>query len=231
MRTNARRTLGLAFGFALIAGGAFWVSSSLSAAPGQAMLPTKESTAFCPPVHPEDCTEGCTADKEVSLEGLGTFETKSTGSSPLIARVGRPFLSNGLKTVPLQLVSLDGTAFAEGVGETRFWLDASRPVRSAVWEQVPGTEFPAIQEMRFHFFYTVEALPGKVYRSMNPAIMRTENLHSFPPPAGTHYRLMSPVHLEEISRPGVVVGRVVDNEVVIPEPQPRGSRHRERQVR
>lgn len=221
MRTHVRRTLGLAFGLSLIAGGAFWATSSLSAAPENAMLPTKESTAFCPPVHPEDCVEGCTADKEVSIEGVGTFETKSTGSSPMIARVGRPFVRNGLKTVPLQLVSLDGTAFAEGVGETRFWLDASRPVTSAVWERVSGTEFPAIQEMRFHFFYTVEAMPDKVYRSMNPAIMRTDNLHSFPPPPGTHYRLVSPVNLEEISRPGVVAGRVVDNEVVIPEPEPK----------
>src|SRR5437870_11936178 len=42
MSTNARRTLGLAFVVALIAGGAFWASSSLSAAPGKPMLPTKE---------------------------------------------------------------------------------------------------------------------------------------------------------------------------------------------
>ena len=230
MRTNARRTLGLALVLALIAGGAFWVSSSLSAAPGKAMLPTKEATVVCPH-HPEECEDGCSEGKKVFLEGLGTFETRATSSSPLIARVGRPFSKNGLKTVPLQLINLEGIAFAEGVGETRFWLDASRPMTSAVWEQVPGAEFPAIQEMRFHFFYTVEALPGKVYRSMNPAIMRTENLQSFPPPAGTHYRLVSPVHLEEIGRPGVVVGKVVDNEVVIPEQRPREPRHREHQVR
>lgn len=229
MRSNAGRTLGLAFGLALIAGGAFWVSTSLSAAPGKAMLPVKESTALCLH-HPEDCIDGCTEGKKVFLEGLGTFETTATSSSPLIARVGRPFLKNGLKTVPLQLINVEGIAFAEGVGETRFWIDGSRPVASAVWEQVPGTEFPANQEMRFHFFYTIDALPGKVYRSMNPAVMRTENLHSFPPPAGTRYRLVSPVHLEELSRPGVVVGRVMDNEVVIPERRPREPRPRERQV-
>lgn len=227
MRIHARKALGLAFAMSLIAAGAFWATSSLSAAPERAMLPVAESMAYCPPVHPEECFEGCTADKEVTIDGLGTFQTKSTGSSPMIARVGRPFLRNGVKTVPLQLISLDGTAFAEGVGETRFWLDASRPVTSAVWERVPSTEFPAIQEVRFHFFYTVDAMPDKVYRSMNPAIMRTDNLHSFPPPPGTPYRLVSPVNLEEISQPGVVAGRVVDNQVVIPEPRPKDPRVRE----
>ncbi len=225
MRSNTTRTLGLLFVLSLIVGGAFWATSAQSAAPGRAMLPTTESTAVCPH-HPEECGDGCDEGKLVSLEGLGTFETRATSSSPLIARVGLPFSKNGLKTVPLELVNLEGIAFAEGVGETRFWLDASRPVRSAVWEQVAGTEFPAIQEMRFHFFYTVAALQGKVYRSMNPAIMRTENLYSFPPPAGTRYRLVSPVYLEELDRPGVVVGKVLDNEVVIPERRPGDSRSR-----
>lgn len=230
MRTNARRTMGLALVFALVAGGAFWVSSSLSAAPGKPMLPTKEATVECAH-HPEDCTDGCSEGKTVFLEGLGTFETRATSSSPLIARVGRPFQKNGLKTVPLQLLNVEGMAFAEGVGETRFWLDGSRPVTSAVWERSPGTEFPAIQEMRFHFFYTVEALPGKVYRSMNPVVMRTENLPAFPPPAGTRYHLSAPVYLEEVGRPGVVVGKVVDNEVRIPKPRQRDPRQREPEIR
>jgi hypothetical protein len=225
MRSNTTRTLGLVLLLCLIAGGAFWATSSLSAAPGRAMLPTKEATVYCPH-HPEDSSES-EVGKLVTLEDLGTFQTRATSSSPLIARVGRPFVKNGLKTVPIQLINVEGIAVAEGVGETRFWLDASRPVRSAIWEQVAGTEFPAIQEMRFHFFYTVDALPGKLYRSMNPAIMRTENLRAFPPPAGTHYRLMSPVNLEEIGRPGVVVGQVVDNEVIIPEPRPRQPRERQ----
>ena len=227
MRNNTTRTFGLVFVLSLIAGGAFWATSSLSAAPGKAMLPTKEDTVVCPH-HPEDCSDGCSSGKIVSLEDLGTFETRATSSSPLIARVGRPFLKNGLKTVPIQLINVEGIAFADGLGETRFWLDASRPVKSAVWEKAPGTEFPAIQEMRFHFFYTVDALPGKVYRSMNPAVMRTENLRAFPPPAGTRYRLASPVYLEELGQPGVVVGKVVDNEVVIPAPRARDQQPRER---
>lgn len=230
MSSNTARTLGLVAVLSLTAGGAFWATSALSAAPGKPMLPTKEATAYCPH-HPEECGDDCSTGKTVFLEDLGTFETRATSSSPLIARVGRPFVKNGLKTVPLQLINVEGIAVAEGVGETRFWLDASRPVRSAIWEQAPGTEFPATQEMRFHFFYTVDALPGKVYRSMNPAVMRTENLRAFPPPAGTQYRLVSPVNLEEIDRPGVVVGQVVDNEVVIPEARPRDARPRGRRIR
>ena len=69
--------------------------------------------------------------------------------------------------------------------------------------------------MRFHFFYSLEAMPGKVYRSIKPARMRSNNVRAFPPPSGTVYRLMEPVELEEVSDPGVVVGRVLANRIAI----------------
>jgi hypothetical protein len=212
MRVLRRRPLVLGLFLALFAVGAFWVTSSLAASP-ERFLPS-EKTEACP-THCGDFT--CEGEiKEVTITGLGTFQTFSEGGSPVVADFGRPFLAKGgLKTVPVRLASIDGRAFAEGVGETYFWLDASRPVPSAIWEKKPGTEFPAIQEMRFHFFYTVEAMPGKVYRSVNPAIMRTDNLASFPPPAGTFYRLMKTVDLEEIREPGVLAGQVLSNEVTM----------------
>lgn len=212
MRVLRRRTLVLGLVLALAGAGAFWVTSSWAAFP-ERTLPAMKAEAC--PTHCND--ETCEGEiKEVSIEGLGTFQTISRGGSPVVADFGKPFVSkHGLKTVPIRLASMDGRAFAEGIGETYFWLDASRPVSSAIWERRPGTEFPAIQEMRFHFFFTVEALPGRVFRSVNPAIMRADNLSSFPPPAGTFYRLVQPVDLEDIHQPGVLAGRVLSNTVMM----------------
>jgi len=91
-------------------------------------------------------------------------------------------------------------------------------VTGAIWEKTAGTEFPAVQEMRFHFFYTVEALEGKVFRSINPARMRSDNVRAFPPPPGTIYRLLEPVQLEDINEPGVVAGEILSNQVEVPRP-------------
>jgi hypothetical protein len=153
---------------------------------------------------------------------LGTIKAMpGADPSQLVAEAGAAFLSkSGRTVVPIHIRSLGGKGFVEGVGETRYWLDATRPETSAIWEKVPGTGFPAIQEMRFHFFYTVEAFPGKVFRSLNPAIMRSDNVLAFPPPPGTYYRLAKPVDLEEISEPGVVAGQIVRNQARIPHGKP-----------
>ncbi|HEX4964346.1 MAG TPA: hypothetical protein VF173_26240 [Thermoanaerobaculia bacterium] len=155
---------------------------------------------------------------EIVIGSLGTFTEVGTGApSQIMVEVGNQFLAkSGQKTVPLKIVSIGGTGFAEGLGATRFWLDATRPVTSAIWEKQLGTEFPAIQEMRFHFFYTMEAMPGKVFRSVNPAVMRSDDVRAFPPPPGTVYHLAKAVDLEDASEPGVVIGRIVSNRVVIP---------------
>lgn len=213
MRVLRRRSLVLGLFLAVLGAGAFWATSSLDASPEGMMLPSK-TTEDCPTHCGDETCEG--EVKLVTFDGLGTFETFSRGGSPVVAEFGEPFLQkSGLKTVPIRIASIDGRAFAEGIGETHFWLDASRPVTSAIWEKSPGTEFPAIQEMRFHFFYTIEVMPGKVYRSVNPAVMRADNLSTFPPQPGTFYRLVKSVDLEEIHQPGVIVGRVLSNTVEI----------------
>jgi hypothetical protein len=179
------------------------------------MLPDKAGSS-------EECEGDIAPTKVITFPGLGKFMPRGIGDAPpIVAVIGKPYISKaGLKTVPLRIIANGGHSFAEGLGETHFWLDATRPLTSAIWERSPGTEFPAIQEMRFHFFYTAEAFPGKIFRSVNPSRMRSENVRAFPPPPGTVYNLVEPVDLEDVSEPGVVVGRILSNRVVIPEPRP-----------
>lgn len=204
-----RRSIVLVFALVLVGLGAFWVSSSVADTPRKLTLPQESLAQFCGLKPLEDA-------HTVQLNGAGTFQETATEASPIIVRVDKQYkLKTGQKIVPLRAVAISGQGFAEGIGATRYWLDPARPVKSAIWEKTPGTEFPAIQEMRFHFFYSFEAMPGKIYRSINPARMRSNNVRAFPPPPGTVYRLMEPVELEEVSDPGVVVGRVLANRVTI----------------
>lgn len=164
-----------------------------------------------------DCNVDIVQDKDIVLAGVGTFSTAGLTDAPkTVAEAGEAYISNeGLKTVPLRLLANGGHNFAEGLGDTHYWLDASRPIPGAVWEKKAGTELPAIHETRFHFLYTVEALPGKVFRSKNPAVMRADNVTAWPPPPGTVYRLVRPVDLEELGGNGEVVGRVLSNLSVV----------------
>ncbi|HVR95741.1 MAG TPA: hypothetical protein VMW27_03955 [Thermoanaerobaculia bacterium] len=215
MKVPSRRFLILAF--ALVLGlGALWATASRADRPERATLPVEGKIVG------EECDFiGADPTKAMEFPGLGQFQPTGVAADKMVVVVGKAFISEqGLKTVPLQVLANGGRSFAEGIGETRFWVDASRPIASAIWEKRPGTEFPAIQEMRFHFFYTLEAMPGKVFRSMNPSRMRSEDVRAFPPPSGTVYNLVEPVELEDITEPGVVVGRVLSNRVVIRRPKP-----------
>jgi len=218
MRILGNRSLVPVFSLALIGAGLLWAGSSPAEKPERPTLPKSGLQGACPIQLDE--AEG--EDKTVALVGAGTFTEKSTGArTQIMAEVGERYISKeGLATVPLKISTIGGYGFAEGVGQTHFWLDTTRPVMSAIWEKRPGTEFPAIQEMRFHFFYTVEAMPDKIFRSVNPARMRSDDVRAFPPRPGTVYRLVEPVDLEEIHEPGIVVRQVLRNRVVIPEVKP-----------
>jgi hypothetical protein len=226
MRVLQRRSLVLGLFLALLGVGAFWATATLDANPqrpeGRATLPKAEVVSECSPEH--------TIDKVVVIPDEGSFKMAQLGEAPpMVAVTGKPFISRaGLKTVPLQIIAISGRSFAEGLGESHFWLDATRPMQSAIWEKTPGTEFPAVQEVRFHFFFTMESKPGKLFRTMNPAIMRSTDVASFPPPPGTVYRLMQKVNIEDVNEPGVVAAQVVSNRVVIRKPgrmlEPRESR-------
>lgn len=213
MKVLGRRSLVLMF---VLGVGAFWATASLADKPERAMLPVAGVKAAC--ATGEDGGEGPHPGHEAVFTGGLSFQEVPVGRAPeIMVEVGDSYLSKrGQKVVPLKIVSIGGRAFAEGIGETQFWLDASRPVTSAIWEKSPGTEFPAVQEMRFHIFYTLEAMPGRVFRSINPAILRSENVSAFPPLPGTVYRLVEPVQLEDVKEPGVVVGTLLRNQVTIP---------------
>jgi hypothetical protein len=191
--------------------GLFAIQSSFASS--GATLPDNEGLALA-------CPEDGVYHPEMhggEIQDIGPFQEHAVGRrSQIMVELGKAYKSaEGLKTVPFQIVSIGQDGFADGLGATRFSLDASRPVTSAIWERVPGTDFPAIQEMRFHFFYQIEALPGKVLRSVNPAIMRSESVTAFPPLPGTVYVLVKPVELEDASNPGVILGRITHNRVTI----------------
>lgn len=207
MAVVRRKSVLLAVGFTAAALAASWTVSP--DAFGRSTAISVGDTQSCPP----DTEKG----KQVQHREFGVFESVSTpGPSELTAIVGRSYLNEeGLKTTALQITRIGGKATADAVGATEFWFDGSRPVVSELWEQKQGTEFPAIQEMRFHFFYTIEAAPGVVYRSVNPAVMRSENVTAFPPPRGTKYFLVEPVAFEDSRRPGEIVGHILSNEVTI----------------
>lgn len=203
----------------LVAVGAFLVTSSQAASPTRATLPQAGVTAACGEDSPHAYGD---PGHPFNLEGVGTFQEVSVGTPiRLMVEAGRSFVSKaGLKTVSLRVLTIGGQGFAEGIGETRFWLDATRPVKGAIWEKRAGTEFPAIQELRFHVFYTFEALPGKVFRTVTPVVMRSNHVRAFPPPPGTVYNMVGPVSLEDTADPGPVIGRLLANRVVVPEGKP-----------
>jgi hypothetical protein len=204
MKISRRQSAVLVFCLTLLAVGVF------SATTGAAIkLPDRDIIVRC--------NADVVSDKEVRLPPFRDVLTRPIGDpTPFVVRTGETFISNGYKTVRLEILSNGGHAFAEGIGATHFWFDSSRPVPSFIREKTPGTEFPAVQEMRFHFFYEAEAFPGKVFRSVNPAIMRSNHVTAFPPPPGTEYDLVQPVALEDVNNPGEVVGYIMSNHVVLP---------------
>jgi hypothetical protein len=204
-----RRYLAAAILVALVGGGISWATSSTNVS-NSSILPDKAGTIVI-------CDVDLVQDKDLDFPTAGTFHTSGLPDSPeFVAETGTAFIAkDGRKTVPLIIHSNGGHASGEGIGETRFWYDPNRPAPSAIAENTPGTEFPATQTMRFNFFFTAEAFPGKVFRSVGPATMRSTEVRAFPPPPGTVYTLVSPVDLEDVAKPGVVVGQVVANRAVV----------------
>jgi len=145
-----------------------------------------------------------------SFDGLGAFTLSS--EELVSAAVGTKFIDrDGRIVTPIRIRGLAGRGQAEGIGETVYWLDTSRPVTSGIRSKQRGQEFPAVHEMGFHLFLTTEALPGKIFRSINPAIMVNENSTSFPPKLGSSYALKSVVEFEDVAEPGIVAARIESN--------------------
>jgi hypothetical protein len=145
------------------------------------------------------------------IDGLGQF---SMDSSESIAAVSEEkFLDrNGLSNRSIRILGMAGRGYSDGIGETMYWLDKSRPVEgSGMRAKARGAEFPAVHEMRFHLLLTTEALPGRTLRSVNPAVMVNNNATSFPPRMGSRYVLKNVIELEDVDNPGVVVGRILSN--------------------
>jgi hypothetical protein len=208
MKNSGRKSAVLVFCLALLGAGNFWATSSHAASFSQSY--PAANLKF-------NCNVDFTNEKGVKIPPFLDVVTRPIGDpTPFSVQTGETYISNGFRTLRLDILSNGGHAFAEGIGATHFWFDSSRPLASALWEKSPGTWFPAFQEMRFHFFYTAEAFPGKIFRSVNPAIMRSNNVTAFPPPPGTTYQLVKPVDLEDVNNPGKVIGQITSNYAYIP---------------
>ena len=189
-----RRTRVFALGVLVLTGGAFLVSTSVSSE----VVPISQECPF----------EG---DHVISIDGLGQF---NVDTAELIgARGGEKYLDRkGLATRPIEILGMAGRGYAEGVGETMYWLDKSRPMDgSMVKARAQGADFPAVHEMHFHLFLTTDALPGRTFRSINPAVMVNNRAMSFPPRQGSRYVLKNVVEFEDVNEPGVVVISILSN--------------------
>ena len=144
------------------------------------------------------------------FNNLGNFTVESEES--ISALVEEKVLDREGKTVtPIRIRGMAGRGRATGIGETVYWLDTSRPVASGIRAKLRGQEFPAVHEMGFHLFLTTEALPGQIFRSINPAVMVNNNSMSFPPKPGSRYVLKNVVEFEDVNDPGIVVARILSN--------------------
>jgi len=160
----------------------------------------------------EPVEEPCSFEGEHTgwVNGLGDFSLASEES--ISAGIGEKSVDREGKAVrTIRILGMAGRGYATGIGETVYWLDKSRPVASGLRAKLRGQEFPAVHEMGFHLFFTTEALPGKIFRSINPAIMVNNNAMSFPPRPGARYALKNVVEFEAVDEPGVVAARIMSN--------------------
>ncbi len=212
MQMSGRSTLSLALAFALALGAGAWMASAPSADAAIAALP--QGTFKCPPVKKVNGNPKHT----LQLAQLGApFESVGIGGPSIEGKTGTPYRNSaGQMTVPLNITNVSVASVVEGLGAVNYWLDESRPGKSAIWEQTPGTSFPAVQVMSFNVFVTFEALPGQTFRTVTPATLRSDDVRDFPPPSGTLYKMVSSVNLEDADRPGEVVGRILTGSFEMP---------------
>lgn len=215
MRLSGRTALSLVLSLALAASFGVWMTSapSADAAVAAAALPGP-GTFKCPPVKK---TAG-NPKHTLQLAQLGApFESVGIGGPSIEGTAGPSYRNSaGQKTVPITITNVSVASAVEGLGAVNYWLDTSRPGKSAIWEKTPGTEFPAVQVMSFNVFVTFEALPGQTFRTATPATLRSDDVRDFPPPSGTLYRMVSSVNLEDADHPGEVVGRILTGSFEMP---------------
>jgi hypothetical protein len=190
-----RKVYALGLGILVVAGAALLLSSTYSSAAEE------QNPHWIQGVH------------YFEIDGQGSFAVASEESMAAEGEPTKRFVDrNGLSTLPIRIFGMSGRGYVEGLGETMYWLDKSRPVgRSMIREKVRGTAFPAVHEMHFHLLLTTEALPGRTFRSINPAVMVNSNATSFPPQVGAQYELKQVVELEDVDDPGPVVIRILSN--------------------
>ncbi|MEM7483512.1 MAG: hypothetical protein AAF481_20320 [Acidobacteriota bacterium] len=169
------------------------------------------------PQLPSDQNEACLCNKNANLviPGMGTFRAQLHGS----INVGATNLAvgvDGRQFVPLNVKGYTERGWVDGLGDTHVWLDKSRPTTGSFLREItPGTGFPAVQEIHMHFMMTTDGLPGRMFRTLEPVVLRSEEVNSFPPPKGTSYHTVGDVIFEDVDEPGVEAARIVDVSVKV----------------
>lgn len=149
---------------------------------------------------------------QYQINGGSTFTSASEESITANADGQRFTDRNGLSTLPVKVLGMAGRGYTEGVGETMYWVDKSRPVKGSGFRaKTAGAAFPAVHEMHFHLRLTTDTFPGRTFQSINPAVMVNNNAMSFPPKVGSRYVLKQPVEFEDIDNPGETVLSIVSN--------------------
>jgi hypothetical protein len=196
----------------LAGAGAFWATSSSQASIVSNTFPLPKG-----PIGPCGGPD-VSGSKTGTILGLN-FQTLGTSAAATMFQAGNATLgTDGKWNQELITTSIGGHAEGDGIGGTDFALDTSpgRQVKGSMNEELAGAGFPITSTVRFHFVFTADAFPGKVFRSMTPAAMRSTHVTAMPPPSGTVYNLVAPVPLEDVSHPGVMVGQILTNHVVVP---------------
>ncbi|MEM7048067.1 MAG: hypothetical protein AAF604_00320 [Acidobacteriota bacterium] len=169
------------------------------------------------PQLPEDTIETCICTKAATIDvpGLGTFDAQLRGSIS-VGSFNVNVATDGTRNLPLNVKGYNERGYVDGLGETTVWLDKSRPVTGSFLREItPGTGFPAVQEMHMHFMMITEGLPGRMFRTLEPVILRSEAVDSFPPPKGTRYEPVTEVVFEDVENPGVLAVRITDVSVKV----------------
>ncbi|MBV8334496.1 MAG: hypothetical protein JO358_03425 [Alphaproteobacteria bacterium] len=142
-----------------------------------------------------------------------------------LARFLSGVVTGGATMVSLLIQEHVSHGIGTGIGLIEVVMDPDRvPPPSTLTAIVPGTPFPAIQDMHINIHVRIpNLLPGITLRNKlsnpGPAILRNPNLIAFPPQNDV-YQLVEPIDLEDVNNPGPVLATIQTFPVTVNPPTP-----------
>jgi hypothetical protein len=143
----------------------------------------------------------------IEITGLGTFTGQFDGSISVLTGTQQTE-PDGRVTIPLILQHYKTVSTVQGIGRTVLMLNPSQSVpASSITQNTAGIDFPATQTMRLPILMSIEAQPGRTFRSIGYGSLQATT-DSFPPRPGTMYVLQAPLDFEDTANPGPVAARI-----------------------